>query len=83
MNRKQTEFEDIREIFRRVNDSTQNSAHQFQGKFKTVIQILNEEILLHKTNNRHLDETLKTTLIELHNEKQKSRGFEWQLREKG
>lgn len=73
MNRKQTDVEG-------VNDSAQNSAHQFEDKLKTENQLINE-LLLHRTENRHLDETLKTTVIELDNEKQKSRGLERQLQE--
>ena len=79
VSRKQTEVEDMREILRGVNNSAQNSTHQFEDKFKSEIQILNEELLLHRANNGHLNETLKTTVFELNSEKQKSRGFERQL----
>lgn len=71
----------MREVLRRVNDSAQNSAHQFEDKLKTETQLLSEELLLHRTNNRHLDETLKTTVIGLDNEKQKNRELERQLQQ--
>lgn len=67
------------EILRRISDFAQNSAHHSEGIYKSEIHRLDEELLFHRARNRHLDETLKTTVIELDNQKQKSRESERQF----
>lgn len=74
MKRTETDVADnIREILRRI------TANESEEKLETKIQILNEELLLHRANNRRLDETLKTNISQLDNETQKSRGLETQV----
>src|SRR6218665_2855149 len=73
--RTRTKGEDTSDIFRGEND--------FAQKFKTEIHISgpNKELVLPTSNNSHLDETLKSSIIVLANEKQKTNELEKQLRE--
>lgn len=64
------------EILRRTDELAHYSSHQSEDKYKSEIQVLNEEFLLHRISSHHLDLTLKTTLVDLSNEKQKNRVLE-------
>lgn len=63
MERKQTKFSDLPEIFRRVTDSAENCANGFEDKLRTDMHAEREELRKASDEARRLMDAGKMRLI--------------------